>query len=257
MPVGPRRVRDVPTRAPRARTRRRPASRWPLRSGARAVQPRGGRSTRYRTPACGGASRRIMRERSLSTGAASRCGRDVVVDVIRSAEAERAPRRAGPSVRPKIGSSVSHGGVAALWTASSGASRAGCGASAVAPRSSQKGARPAAWAGRPSVHSASRTPAKIAVRNTLVTIGGRYFVSCSPPPASYAQAKIAQRPRKRRLPTLDRVYADMRRTPGESFSFPGAPGPPSFRHARDSSLRFFRGSNSSGPAELQNGARGG
>ncbi len=81
----------------------------PFASGARVVQPRGGRSTRYRTPACGGACR-TTGETSLSTGVASRCGREVVVAATRSADAARAPRRAGPSVRPKLGSSASHGG---------------------------------------------------------------------------------------------------------------------------------------------------
>jgi hypothetical protein len=170
---------------------------------ARWVQARGGRSMRYRTPDCGGASRATSVS-GASTGGGSSWDGGVSTPVATLVGASRSVRRAGPSARRKMGSSVSQGAAAARRIASSGASRAGAAARAVAPRSSQKGAKTAALAGRPSVHTASKTPAKIAVRNTLVAIERAYFGSAPRRRASHAGANNAQQNRKRRFPTRDR-----------------------------------------------------
>ncbi len=207
--VDPRRVRDVPARAPSedpAPTYESVASSFLAR--ARLSRAAVARRDTARPPG-GGASRATNAIETVSvdgrreplptwTAGAPPVSRPPRTSARCDGQAEARGQRPAPRY-PHRKAGWRRDGPLRPWPPS-----AGGGASAVAPRSSQNGARPAAWAGRPSVHSASKTPAKIAVRNTLVTIGGRYFVSCPPPPASHARAKNAQQKRKRRFPTRDR-----------------------------------------------------
>jgi len=125
---------------------------------------------RKRTPACGSSEEsRATTSRGSPEGGTSRKDAGVCVGPA-SAGAADARGCAVPSDRPSAGAPVSQSGVATRRTASSVASRAGAGARAVAPRSSQKGASVAALAGSASVHSTSRKLVKIAARRDLATM---------------------------------------------------------------------------------------
>ena len=175
----------------------------PFASGARVVQPRGGRSTRYRTPDGAACRSRVKSDSDRRAWRAAR--RPARSSLPRPGPRTRrtAPRGAGPSVRPSLA-------VTARRTAGprlSGPPRRGFergrGARAVAPRSSQNGARPRLGQGALASTARAGRLRKSLCEDALVTMGGRYFGSCPPPPASYARPRLRNDRRKRRLPTLD------------------------------------------------------